>query len=175
MHRLTCPHTPHQNGTVERKHRQIVEMGLTLLSHASLPLKFWDHSFTQVVHLISRLSTATLKTHSSPFHALFGSIPDYSTLRVFGCACFPFLRPTINTNSNLDLQSVFILVCPHSIKGTIALLLVDVSTYLRMSCSMSQCIPILNSFPHHSLPKHPLPPSLLLFLSQPIHLCLPLL
>jgi histone deacetylase 1/2 len=43
QHRLTCPHTSHQNGTVERKHRQIVEMGLTLLSHASLPLKFWDH------------------------------------------------------------------------------------------------------------------------------------
>jgi histone deacetylase 1/2 len=40
QHRLTCPHTSHQNGTVERKHRQIVEMGLTLLSQASLPLKF---------------------------------------------------------------------------------------------------------------------------------------
>lgn len=40
IHRLICPHTHHQNGVVERKHRHIVDLGLTLLSHASLPLKF---------------------------------------------------------------------------------------------------------------------------------------
>jgi len=38
IHRLYCPHTHHQNGVVERKHRHIVELGLSLLSHASLPL-----------------------------------------------------------------------------------------------------------------------------------------
>ena len=32
QHRLICPHTHHQNGVVERKHRNIVELGLTLLS-----------------------------------------------------------------------------------------------------------------------------------------------
>lgn len=32
-HRLTCPHTSHENGTAERKHRHITEMGLTLLAH----------------------------------------------------------------------------------------------------------------------------------------------
>lgn len=31
-HRVICPHTHHQNGVMERKHRHIVEMGLTLLS-----------------------------------------------------------------------------------------------------------------------------------------------
>jgi len=39
-HRLSCPYTHEQNGSVERKHRHIVDMGLTLLSTASLPLKF---------------------------------------------------------------------------------------------------------------------------------------
>lgn len=37
VHRLTCSHTHHQNGVVERKHHHIVELGLSLLSHASLP------------------------------------------------------------------------------------------------------------------------------------------
>lgn len=36
-HKLTCPHTSHQNGTVETKHRKVVEMRLTLLAHASIP------------------------------------------------------------------------------------------------------------------------------------------
>lgn len=39
IHRLTCPRTSHKKGSVERKHGQIVEIGLTLLSHAFIPLK----------------------------------------------------------------------------------------------------------------------------------------
>ena len=61
IHRLSCPHTHHQNGVVERKHRHIAELGLTLLSHASMPLKFWDHAFITAVHLINRLPTASLR------------------------------------------------------------------------------------------------------------------
>ncbi|MCH82453.1 retrovirus-related Pol polyprotein from transposon TNT 1-94, partial [Trifolium medium] len=54
IHRLTCPHTHHQNGSVERKHRHIVETGLTLLTQANLPLKFWDHAFLTATYLINR-------------------------------------------------------------------------------------------------------------------------
>ena len=36
IHMLNCPHTHHQNGVVERKHRHIVELGLCLLSHLFL-------------------------------------------------------------------------------------------------------------------------------------------
>ena len=32
QHRLICPHTHHPNGVVERKHKNIVELGVTLLS-----------------------------------------------------------------------------------------------------------------------------------------------
>jgi hypothetical protein len=31
-----------QNRVVERKHRHLVETGLALLAHSSLPLHFWD-------------------------------------------------------------------------------------------------------------------------------------
>ena len=41
LHRLICPHTHHQNGVVERKHRHILELGLTLLSQANMPLHHW--------------------------------------------------------------------------------------------------------------------------------------
>lgn len=34
--------THHQNGAVEGKHTHIVDNGLTLLHHASLPLFLWD-------------------------------------------------------------------------------------------------------------------------------------
>ena len=93
IHRLTCPYTSHQNGTVERKHRSIVEMGLTILAHANILVEFWDHSFTQAVYLLNRLPTSNFPTFTSPFHALFNIIPDYQGIRVFGCLCFPHLRP----------------------------------------------------------------------------------
>ena len=37
-HLTTPPHTPEHNGFSERRHLHIVETGLALLSHASLPL-----------------------------------------------------------------------------------------------------------------------------------------
>lgn len=31
QHRLICPHTHHQNGVMERKHKHIIESGLTFI------------------------------------------------------------------------------------------------------------------------------------------------
>ena len=44
-HQFSCPHTPEQNGRVERKIRHLVETGLALSAQASLPLKYWMQSF----------------------------------------------------------------------------------------------------------------------------------
>jgi hypothetical protein len=52
-YRLSCPHTHHQMGTVERKHRHIVETGLSLLATASIPLTFWDSAFETNVYVIN--------------------------------------------------------------------------------------------------------------------------
>ena len=38
LQQVLCPGTPEQNGVAERKHRHIIEMGLTMLFHAKLPL-----------------------------------------------------------------------------------------------------------------------------------------
>jgi hypothetical protein len=41
-HHVSCPYTHQQSGSAERKHCHIIETGLALLAHASMPLKFWD-------------------------------------------------------------------------------------------------------------------------------------
>jgi hypothetical protein len=48
------------NGYSERRHRHIVETGLALLTHASLPLSFWSQAFSTTVYLINRMPTKTL-------------------------------------------------------------------------------------------------------------------
>jgi hypothetical protein len=91
-HRVSYPYTHQQNGSVERKHRHIVETGLALLAHASMPIKFWDEAFLTATYLINRLPTRVID-NMCPLERLFNSPPNYSLLRVFGCSCWPNLRP----------------------------------------------------------------------------------
>lgn len=102
FHRFMYPHTHHQNGIVERKHRHIVETSLALLAQSTLPLKFWDHAFVTTSYLINRLPSLTLHNHS-PYYKLLNKTSDYTCLRVFGYACFPFLRPY--NSHKLDYRS----------------------------------------------------------------------
>ncbi|KAG8497686.1 hypothetical protein CXB51_007144 [Gossypium anomalum] len=92
VHRLSCPYSSAQNGIVERKHRQIVEAGLSMLAHTAMPLTYWHDAFSTAVYLINRLPSHFL-ANLSPYEKLFQVSPDYSCLRTFGCMCFPNLRP----------------------------------------------------------------------------------
>jgi hypothetical protein len=91
-HQVSCPHTHQQNGSAERKHRHIVEVGLALLAHASLPLKYWEDAFLTATYLINRTPSRVIQFHT-PLERLLHIKADYSSLRIFGCACWPNLRP----------------------------------------------------------------------------------
>ncbi|KAD6118667.1 hypothetical protein E3N88_09938 [Mikania micrantha] len=80
------------NGVVERRHRHVVETGLTLLAHSHVPHRFWHFAFDTAVYLINRMPSRTT-SRMSPFEQLFKRKPDLSFLRVFGCKCYPHLRP----------------------------------------------------------------------------------
>lgn len=67
-------------------------MALTLLAQAALPLKYWWDACVSTVFLINRLLTPVLN-NISPFQKLFLTKPDYYFLKVFGCACYPYLGP----------------------------------------------------------------------------------
>jgi hypothetical protein len=92
---VSCPHAHQQNGPAERKHRHIVEVALALLAHASMPLKFWDEAVATAAYLINRTPSKILG-FSTPLECLFKQQPDYMFLKIFGCACWPNLRPYNN-------------------------------------------------------------------------------
>ena len=77
--RHPCPHVHQQQGKVKRKHRSIVEIGLTLLAKASMDLKFWSEAFVSATYLLNRLRTVVMK-NLSPFEALHGRKPYYNFL-----------------------------------------------------------------------------------------------
>lgn len=144
IHRISCPYTPAQNGIDERKNRHIVEMGLTLLAKASLPMKFWDEAFLTAVFLINRLPTPNLDS-KSPYEVLFNRIPEYNSLKTFVCACFPNLRPY---NSNklefCSTQCTFLgYSSSHLIRATNAWILEGEFIFLVMCYLMKLFFPFL--------------------------------
>ncbi|GAB2267282.1 hypothetical protein Dimus_038662 [Dionaea muscipula] len=96
LHQLSCPYTPQQNGVAERKNRHIKETAVTMMQQASLPVSFWYHACAFATFLINRMPTPVLGM-SSPFEKLFNTMPDLSTIKVFGCAVYPLLS-AYNTN-----------------------------------------------------------------------------
>uniref|UniRef100_A0A2N9G5P5 Integrase catalytic domain-containing protein n=1 Tax=Fagus sylvatica TaxID=28930 RepID=A0A2N9G5P5_FAGSY len=116
FHQFTCPHTSQQNGVTERKHRHIVDMGLTLMSQASLPLTFWPYAFSTAVFLINHLPSSH-RGFISPWESLFGSSPPYSTFRSFGCACYPLLRPYSKHKLLIRSVQCIFLGYPSNAKG----------------------------------------------------------
>ena len=91
-HHISYPYTPQQNGVVERKHRHIIETAIALLSQASLSYSFWTFAVQTAISLINVLPTSVLDWQS-PWSTLYSTSPDVSQFKVFGCACYPNLRP----------------------------------------------------------------------------------
>lgn len=109
VHQASCHHAHQQNGSTKRKHRHIVEIGLVLLAHASIPLKFWDEAFLAIVYLINRMPSKTIQ-NSTPLDCLFKQKPDYSSRRTFSCACCLTYVHTIHTSFNFAPSNVSSLI-----------------------------------------------------------------
>lgn len=82
IHRISCPHTPQQNGTAERKIRHITELGIFMLAHASMHFSYWDEAFLTSVHIINRLPSPSLN-NQTPYELLFHTSPTYNHLSVW--------------------------------------------------------------------------------------------
>lgn len=121
-HLTSPPHTPEHNRISERKHRHIVETGLSLLSHASLPQSYWSYAFATAVYLINRMPTPILR-NDSPYMKLFGTEPNYLKLRIFGCV----IRGCDRMHHKLDPRSATCTFIGYSLSQS-AYLCLDKST-----------------------------------------------
>ncbi|XP_075074865.1 uncharacterized protein LOC142162416 [Nicotiana tabacum] len=86
LHQTSIPHTPQQNGVVERKHKFLLEVFRALLFQSNLLLKYWGDCVLTTTYLINRLPS-TILHNSSPFEKFHGHSPSLSHLRCFECLC----------------------------------------------------------------------------------------
>ncbi|KAD6454947.1 hypothetical protein E3N88_09653 [Mikania micrantha] len=83
----SCPHTPQQNGVVERKHRHLLETARALKIEANLPIRFWGECVLTATYIINRLPSK-IRENKTPYELLYGEKPSYDHMRVFGCMAY---------------------------------------------------------------------------------------
>ena len=91
IHR-SCPGTSQQNGSAERKHRHILDTIRTLLISSSCSECFWAEVALTAIYTINRVPSVVISNRLL-MSVLYGTSPNYSLLRVFGCAYFVLLQP----------------------------------------------------------------------------------
>ena len=169
LHQLSCPYTPQQNGLVERKHRHIIETTITLLSKASLPFQFWSYAVQLAIFLINLLPIATLQFHS-PYFLLYHSQPDLHQLRIFGCACYPLLRPYTSHKLEPRTKECIFLGYSSVSKGYLCFDPITESMYLSRHVLFNESKFPFPTLPSSSSQPHVLPTSHSLWLSNLLYL-----
>jgi transposase InsO family protein len=88
----SCAGTSQQNGRAECKLRHILDTVRALTNVASTPASFWGEAAFTAVYIINRYPSPVIQ-NTTPYERLFGTAPNYSLLKVFGCVCFVLLQP----------------------------------------------------------------------------------
>ena len=91
-----------------------------MLSQASLPSSYWSFAAQTAVSLINILPTSVLHW-VSPWTKLFSTIPDLTQLKVFGCACYPNLRPYNTHKLEPKTRECVFIGYPSNSKGYLCL------------------------------------------------------
>ena len=99
-HEKSAPHSPHQNGTVERGWRTLFNMARCLLIESKLPRSLWTYAVMAAVFIRNRCYHQ--RTQQTPYFLLTGRKPDLSKMHVFGSICYPYKV----TKTKLDDRSV---------------------------------------------------------------------
>lgn len=93
---------------LREKNIHILETSLSVMVRIGMPLLYWSYGFQVAFYLINRLPYWILG-NISPFQLLYKNKPAYSHLKVFGCLCYPFTRPYLNTKLYLmSIRYVFL-------------------------------------------------------------------
>jgi transposase InsO family protein len=100
---LTVPHTPQQNGVVERRMRSIMDVTRCFLLDKDLPHSLWGEAVRAVVIILNLRSTKR-SPHVTPDKLFSGHKPSVSQLRIFGSTVF--VHNHSMTKGKLDSHSV---------------------------------------------------------------------
>jgi len=89
-HEMSCPASPHQNGTAERQWRTLFEMARCLLIDSGLPKTLWSYALMTSAYVRNRCYNKRLS--KTPFEALTGQKPNFGKMQKFGQTCYALVQ-----------------------------------------------------------------------------------
>lgn len=89
QHQKSCFENPQQNGTVERKHQHILNVGRALLYQSKLQKQYLSYDFIHANFLINMVTSPILQ-YKAPYYTLYDKKPDLNTFKVFGFLVFSY-------------------------------------------------------------------------------------
>ncbi|WVZ88673.1 LOW QUALITY PROTEIN: hypothetical protein U9M48_035165 [Paspalum notatum var. saurae] len=81
---FTAPHTPQQNGVVERRNQTVMGTARSMMKAMSMPGWFWGEAVTTAVFILNRSPTQSVDGKTL-FEVWHGVKPPVHFLRTFGC------------------------------------------------------------------------------------------
>ncbi|KAD7117932.1 hypothetical protein E3N88_05200 [Mikania micrantha] len=92
----TPPGTPQLNGVSERRNRTLLDMVRSMMCRTNLPHSFWSFALMTAARIVNLAPTK--KVNKTPYEIWFGTKPNLSYLRVWGCNAYV----TRDSNDKLD-------------------------------------------------------------------------
>ncbi|XP_057252283.1 retrovirus-related Pol polyprotein from transposon RE1 isoform X1 [Beta vulgaris subsp. vulgaris] len=116
VHQTSCVDTPEQNGRVERRHRNLLEMARALKLQAGVPAQLRGDCVLAAAHITNRLPTTVLE-NVSPYKVLYETKPNYNLLKTFGCFVIAYNPDKSGYKLNVRGVPCIFLGYPTSQKG----------------------------------------------------------
>ena len=95
-------YTPENNGLAERSNRTIWDSAYTMWLACSLPAMYWVYAVYFALTCTNMLPTNTTKGWMSPFEAKYGTAPDVSRFRIFGCISYVHVPQQLRDSTFAD-------------------------------------------------------------------------
>ncbi|KAK4386010.1 Retrovirus-related Pol polyprotein from transposon RE2 [Sesamum angolense] len=115
LHQTSCLYTSQQNGVAKRKHRHLLDVARTIMTHMHVPKSYWGDAVLTACYLINHMPSTVLHG-DTPYSCLFPDKPLFGIApRVFGCYFLRihfFLLATVSCRHSSTLSS---LACPHNV------------------------------------------------------------
>lgn len=111
-HEVSTPYMPEDNGKIERVWGTVVGMARCMVEQAHMPKSFWSYALLAAFYLKNR---SLHSAHSStPFEVMFGTKPNLSHLKVFGCKAYAYVERQRKKLDSKAQEGVFLGYCSYS-------------------------------------------------------------
>lgn len=104
QHFTIAPHRHEVNGIIERGHRTGSDSVRSVLADAKLPKAYWAEAYSYSTYVRNRTGRSFLNPDKTPYEMIYGSKPDISHIRVFGCTAY--VKIPAAQRKKLDPKSV---------------------------------------------------------------------